>query len=62
MTRPRLTIVSSHVRRAPSDRYAAIRAEKTAELFNDVHGEMLERALLMMDLSDIQRDRIEESF
>ena len=45
--KPRLTIVSSHVRRAPSDRYAAIRAEMNNRLFNDVHGEMLERALLL---------------
>ena len=59
----KLLQISAYTRRAPSDRYAAIRAEKTAELFNDVHGEMLERALELALTDDAEfARRCEESF
>ena len=45
MTRPRLTIVSSHTRRAPIDRYAAVRAAKTADLYEYVHGDHMSNLL-----------------
>lgn len=66
MTRPRLTIVSSHTRRTPVDRHAAARAAKTADLYEYVHGDhmskLLHDALDLMDVSDIQRDRLRETY
>lgn len=61
----KLLQIKSYTRRAPVDRYAAIREAKTEQLFREVNdhvGAMLVDALALMDVDDIQRARIEETY
>lgn len=61
----KLIPISAYTRRTPVDRYAAVRAAKTADLYEYVHGDhmtkLLHDALDLMDVSDIQRDRLRET-
>lgn len=52
----KLLHISAYTRRAPIDRYAAVKAAKTADLYEEVHGDhmtaLLEEALALAFAED----------